>query len=224
MEEPRSNMEMENTSPSRTYKSWGQIAAYFDGDGSLIVRKVSGGIPFTLGLTADFIDQSRMQILMLESFLKRRRVRTGTPYLNGGAWRLSVGNTRDVKLVLKRMLPHLCKKYAEVAAALDYLEDRITGDVFQTILEREVREGDRERIGSRVDLPWTRSEGLKKAILFSTSRPRRHRTLTKDEEDMLVRQYLEGSLGQRKLARVNGISHAVVRRALARHGLASKPK
>jgi hypothetical protein len=188
------------------------------------VRKVSGGIPFTLGMTVDFIDQSRMQIFMLESFLKRRGIKTGSPYLNGGAWRLSIGNISSIELVLRRMLPHLCKKYVEATAALAYLEDRITGDEFQTILEREVREGNRERVGKRVDLPWTRSEGVKNAILYSTSFPRRRRILTKEEEDRLVEQYLKGSMGQRKLARANGMSHAVVRRALARRGLASKPK
>jgi hypothetical protein len=160
---------------------------------------------------------------MLESFLRSRGISTGRPYFNGGAWRLSIGNISCIKLALRKMLPYLCKKYVEVMAALDYLEDRTTGDEFQTILEREVREGNREKVGRRVNLPWTRSEGARKAILYSTSLPRRRRFLTKDEEDRLVEQYLKGSMGQRKLARANGMSHSVVRRALARRGLASKP-
>jgi hypothetical protein len=214
----------EYASSKKAYKSWGQTAGYFDGDGSLIVRKVSGGTPFTLGLTLDFVDQSKSQIIMLESFLITRGINTGSPYLNGGAWRLSIGGLEDVKLTLSRMLPHLSKKYVEAAAALDYLENRITGNEFQTILELEVREGNRERLGKRVDLPWTRIEGIKKAILFSTSVPRRRRrTLTEEEEDRLVERYVKGSIGQRKLARAFGMSHAVVRRALSRRGLASKP-
>jgi len=161
---------------------------------------------------------------MLESFLKRRGINTGRPYLNGGAWRVSIAGIHGVKVVLSRMLPHLCKKSVEVAAALDYLNDKITGNEFQMILESQVKEGNREKVGRRMDIPWTRSEGLKKATAFSTSLPRRRRILTRDEEDRLVEQYLKGSIGQRKLARANGLSHAVVRRALARRGLASKPK
>jgi hypothetical protein len=90
---------------------------------------------------------------MLESFLKSRGIKTGSPYYNGGAWGLSIGSIRQIKLVLRWMLPYLCKKYVEVLAALDYLEDRITGDEFQTILEHEVRGGNREKVGRRVDPP-----------------------------------------------------------------------
>jgi hypothetical protein len=121
------------------------------------------------------------------------------------------------------MRPHLCKKSVEVEAALDYLEGKTSGNEFQRFLEQEVREGNRERIGRRVDLPWTRMEGLRKAILFSTTFPRKRRNLTPSEEDNLAKRYLSGSMGQRKLARASGLSHAVVRRALARRGLASRP-
>jgi hypothetical protein len=161
---------------------------------------------------------------MIESFLRQRGVRAGLPSFKGGAWRISIGGVRDVITAMRRMLPHLCKKSVEVAAAVDYLEGNMTGNEFQSILTQEVREGNRERIGRQIDLPWTRPEGLRRAILFSTSFPRKRRKLTKSEEDRLVEQYLEGSMGQRKLAKVNGLSHAVVRRALARRGLASKPR
>jgi len=210
------------TVPKEIYRSWNQIAAYFDGDGCLSVRKVAVGRPFTLGLTIDFIDQSKKQIFMIESFLRGRGIATGRPYLNGGAWRLSIGSIPDIKIVLRRMLPHLCKKSVEVAAALDYLNGKMTGNEFQRILKSEVREGNRERIGKQVDLPWTRTEGRRKATLFSTSFPRQRRMLSRSEEDKLVEQYLTGSIGQRKLAKANGLSHAVVRRVLARHGLACK--
>lgn len=208
----------------KTYKYWSQVAAYFDGDGCLSVRKVSGGIPFTIGLTIDFIDQSREQILMLESFMRRRGIDTGHPFQHGGAWRMSMGGIHPVKIVLHRMLPHLFKKSVEAAAALAYFNDKITGNEFQTILEGQVKEGNRERVGRRLDIPWTRRQGLKKATEYSTSIPRRRRILTSSEEDSLVEQYLKGSIGQRRLARSNGLSYAVVRRALARRGLATSPK
>ena len=214
---------MPNIAPTQRYSTWGQIAAYFDGDGSLSVRKVAVGVPFTLGLTIDFIDQSRKQILMIELFLKQRGIMTGRPHFNGGAWRVSVGGLREVKIVLRRMLPHLCKKSVEVAAALVYLDGKSTGNDFQDVLANEVREGNREKLGRSVDLPWTRPEGLRKAIAYSVAFPRKRRALTKAEEDALVEQYRTGSIGQRKLAKANGLSHAIVRRALARRGLASKP-
>jgi len=185
---------------------------------------VAVGRPFTLGLTVDFVDQSRKQVLMIESFLTHRGVRTGRPSFNGGAWRISVAGILDVKLVLRRMVPFLCKKAVEVAAALDYLDGKTTGNEFQKVLLQEVKEGNRERIGRLADLPWTRPEGLRRAIMFTTTVPRRRHKLTKVEEDSLVEQYLKGSIGQRRLANANGLSHAVVRRALARRGLAAKPR
>ncbi len=210
-----------NSSDTEIYKSWSQIAAYFDGDGCLSIRKVAVGIPFTLGLTVDFIDQSRKQICMIEAFLRKRGIKSGKPHFNGSAWRVTIGGIRDTEVTLRRMLPHLCKKSVEVAAALDYLGGRITGNQFQIILEEQVREGNREKVGKRVDIPWTRTEGLRKAVSFSTSAPRKRVKLTEREVDELVRQYLNGKLGQRKLAVANGLSHAVVRRALAHRGLAA---
>ena len=180
------------------------------------------GIPFTLGFTIDFIDQSKKQILMIESFFAAKGISSGRPSFRCGAWRLSVGGIRDVKTVLQRMLPHLCKKGVEVAAALDYLRGISTGNEFQAILQQQVREGNREKVGKIIDLPWTRMEGLKKATKFSTNLPRRRHKLSKSEEDGLVQQYLTLKIGQRKLAKANGLPHAVVRRVLAHHGLASE--
>ena len=116
------------------------------------MRKVAVGIPFTLGLTIDFIDQSKKQILMIESFLGGKGVSTGRPYFHDGAWRLSVGGIRDIKTVLQRMLPHLRKKGVEVAAALDYLRGISTGNEFQAILQQQVREGNREKVGKIISL------------------------------------------------------------------------
>jgi len=222
LESERTTLNHRAIPPDNGYKTWDQIAAYFDGDGCLSVRKVAVGIPFTLGLTIDFIDQSRKQILMIESFLGSKGISTGRPYCHGGAWRLSVGGIRDVKTVLQRMLPHLCKKGVEVAAALDYLRGISTGNEFQATLQQQVREGNREKVGRIVDLPWTRKEGLRRATKFSTSLPRKRHKLSKSEEDSLVQQYLTLKIGQRKLAKANGLPHAVVRRVLAHHGLASE--
>ena len=197
------------------------MAAYFDGDGCLSVRKVAVGVPFTLGFSVEFIDQSKKQIVMLDSFFRARDISTGTPRFHGGAWRLSVAGVREVEAVLRRMFPYLCKKSVEVAAALDYLHGITTGNEFQSILDLQVREGNREKLGRIVDLPWTRTEGLKRATAYSTSIPRRRCRLTKSQEDTLVEQYLTLKIGQRKLAKASGLPHAVVRRVLAHHGLAS---
>ena len=220
----KSSVRHQGTSTADGYDSWRQIAGYFDGDGCLSIRKVATGTPFTVGLTLDFIDQSRKQILMIESFMRRRGVAVGRPSFRGGAWTVSIGAIRAVKSALQRMLPYLCKKSVEARAALDYLEGRISGNEFQLLLLQEVKQGNRERMGRQVDLPWTRPEGLRRAIMFATSFPRKRRVLTRAEEDRIVEQYLQGSIGQRKLAKANGLPHAVVRRVLARRGLAATPK
>jgi hypothetical protein len=159
---------------------------------------------------------------MVESFFIQRRITCGRPRQNGGAWRLTIGKVRNVTRVLKAMLPYLCKKRVEAEAAVGYLENRITGNEFQEVLEREVISGNRERVGRRVDIPWTRKEGLERATSRATSLPRKRYELTSDEEEDLARQYASGSIGQRRLAIANGLPHHVVRRALVRKGLAAK--
>jgi len=65
------------------------------------------------------------------------------------------------------MLPFLYKKRTEAIATVDYLSDKISANDLQGILKAAVRRGDRERVGPFVDIPWTKSEGAKKAMEFS---------------------------------------------------------
>src|SRR6266852_4346633 len=154
---------------SPPYRLWSQVAGYFDGDGSVVIRKISRGIPFTLNLSLQFVDQSRSQIKTIKDFLLLNGVRSGRPSFSTGAWRIEVGTIEGVKTTLSRMIPFLHKKAEDASAALRYLDDQITGNELQELMEISVRNGNRERLGRRLDLPWTRIEGLTRAASYVAS-------------------------------------------------------
>jgi hypothetical protein len=57
------------------YSSWGQVAGYFDGDGSITTSDLSNQ-PYKIGLSLIFVDQSFDQIANVRNFLHERGVRT----------------------------------------------------------------------------------------------------------------------------------------------------
>jgi LAGLIDADG-like domain len=67
------------------YKDWPQLAGYFDGDGSITIRRTSRGRPFTLLPALEFADMSRRQIKMVKEFLLSRGIRTGAMAKRNGA-------------------------------------------------------------------------------------------------------------------------------------------
>jgi hypothetical protein len=174
-------LEPRETGLDSSYSTWAQVAGYFDGDGSIVIRKISRGRPFTLNISLELADQSRMQINMIRDFLVFEHIKTGRLAFRSRAWRLEVGTTEGVLKMLDKMIPFLCKKVSEARATIGYLNDKITGNEFQGILLREVKAGNRERVGIQVDLPWVRSEGLERASKYVASLAGRKTSLTKAE-------------------------------------------
>jgi hypothetical protein len=157
---------------------------------------------------------------MLRRFFQSHDIKTGKQYFNR-AWRVEVGTVIGVHFSLKSMLPFLFKKAAEAKATIEYLTDGITGDQLQDIFEHAVRIGDRERVGKRVSLPWTRSEGLRRASKYVASFAGVKPKLGPQEEDEIVRDYQELGLSQRGIAATRGHSRGLVQSILARHGVAA---
>jgi hypothetical protein len=144
------------------YRSWPQIAGYFDGDGTIYFSDTSNQ-PYKLSISLVFVDQSVDQIRSVKDFLINHGVTTSNilKRSDSEAYELAVSQFKSVKRALMHMIPFLCKKEIESRAALDYYEGRITGNQLLAVFAAEVEAGRRERRARKVrlDVPYTRPVG-----------------------------------------------------------------
>jgi hypothetical protein len=176
------------------YRSWLQVAGYFDGDGTIYFSDTSNR-PFKLSISLVFVDQSIDQIKSVKDFLNLRGVMTSNVLKRSDveAYELAVSQFKSVRKVLRRMIPFLCKKEVEARAALDYYEGKITGNELLAVFKAEVEAGRRERKARTVllDVPYTRPEGDR--IMKSLRRDRlrdafgRYRAKLTPEDFQLIR-------------------------------------
>ena len=144
------------------YRSWKQVAGYFDGDGTIATSDTSNQ-PYKIGLSLVFVNQSIDQIANIRNFLRTHGIRTSNilKTFRNSANIVAISEFRSVKTALRRMLPFLCKKSIEAKAALEYYDGRITGNELMLVIQQEVEAGRRERRMRTViiDVPYTRAEG-----------------------------------------------------------------
>jgi len=144
------------------YKSWRQVAGYFDGDGTIGISDTTNQ-PYKLSLSLIFVDQSFDQIKNVRDFLTRCRVRTSNilKTSKGSAHMVAISEFKAVKRFLRCMLPFLYKKANEARSALEYYDGKITGNELLAVFREEVEAGRRERRERKValDVPFTRPDG-----------------------------------------------------------------
>jgi hypothetical protein len=144
------------------YKSWRQVAGYFDGDGTIATSDISNR-PYKISLSLVFIDQSVDQIANIRDFLHKHKNRTSNilKTVKGSANIVVVSEYKSVKRTLRSMIPFLCKKENEARAALDYYVGKSTGNQMLAVFKQEVEAGRRERHPRKValDVPYNRIEG-----------------------------------------------------------------
>jgi hypothetical protein len=144
------------------YRTWQQLAGYFDGDGTVYFSDTSNQ-PYKLSLSLVFVDQSSFQASNVREFLNGHGVRTSNilKRSDGMACELAVSEFKSVKLALERMAPYLCKKESEVRAALRYYQGRTTGNELAAVFKEQVEAGRRERHPRKVpiDVPYKRPDG-----------------------------------------------------------------
>ena len=177
------------------YKSWEQVAGYFDGDGTISFYDTSNQ-PYKLGLSLIFVDQSKDQINNIREFLNGRGVRTGNVLRasKGTAYMIAVSRFAAVRETLRQMLPHLYKKANEAEAALDYYEGKITGNALMAIFQNEVEAGRRERRPRKVPIhvPHTYFDGDRIMKLMRNVKLRdvsgRYRAKVTPEDFQAIRQ------------------------------------
>jgi len=155
------------------YTSWKQVAGYFDGDGTIGFSDLSN-VPFKLGISLIFTDQSVEQIANIRRFLQRHGIKTSnTLKTKVNAHIVVISRHESVNRTLRSMLPHLAKKQNEGRAVLDYYEGRITGNELISIFQNEVEAGRRERRPHKaIDVPFKYNEGV---LIMSEVRRRRLR-------------------------------------------------
>src|SRR6267143_2716877 len=174
---------------STEYRTWGEIAAYFDGDGAL---KVHTGM-YVLTLEGSFSDQDLEQVRAVDLFLKKRGILGClSKYVNkksGPYYELGIPEGQNLVLMLKRMLPHSIKKRSQIRAAIDYLENRTTGNEFVEAMNEAVRYRKRSSEIKFPNLPLKKREGVLAARRSARSGKR---ALNHDELLMLKRDRESG--------------------------------
>ena len=144
------------------YKSWRQVAGYFDGDGTIGISDTSNQ-PYKLSLSLIFVDQSYDQMRNVGDLLGRYNLRTSNilKTSEGSADMVAVSEFRSVKRAPRCMLPFLCKKANGARAAPGYYEGKTTGNQLVVTFQDEVKAGRREDQPRKVtlDVPYTRVEG-----------------------------------------------------------------
>ena len=173
--ESRETSERFNLRLSHAYRSWAQVGAYFDGDGSLILGK--NRAPFYFEIKLSFSDQSAEQLAMLRAFFVSLNLRVSKICKHStGAHSIELAHSKSVSLAMKRMMPFTFKKSVELKAGLSYYQDKISGNELQRVLGGEVLAGRRERHKHLTfDSPFLRSEGRR--FLLSRRKERALRAL-----------------------------------------------
>lgn len=75
-------------------------------------------------------------------------------------WQLALNEKGGLVKALKRMANLLVKKESQVRSAIEYLEDRTTGEEFLRVLNDAVKSGAKSSSIRTVRMPWTRSQGI----------------------------------------------------------------
>ena len=118
---------------------------------------------------------------------------------------MEVSEGNNALMALKQMLPHLDKKRSQVKGAVDYLEDRITGDEFITVLNEAVRTKKRSSWLITRDMPYTKREGQ----ILRGGRPHM-RALTRDQVETIKHDRVVSGLSYTKLAKIYKVSPSMI--------------
>lgn len=213
-----SNRECETpVAPADGYRSWEQVAGYFDGDGNVGVEVVLR----VLRIKLRFVDTWRPQIDSIWHFMKNHGISTSSVGRDDkGAWqaayRLDIAAVQSVLDAAKAMLPHVVKKREDLRIAIQYLEGRMTGDEAVASFNAGVRTGRRRGKTRDVNLPATRGEGLRQNKLENAARARAAYAVdvSPEVQERIRSNHSQAKLGHIRLSKKYGYSVSVIRRVL----------
>jgi len=131
-------------------------------------------------------------------------------------YRLDVGEIQSTIKVIRSLLPFCVKKHADLQIALDYFDDRITGNKAIMLLDNLRAIGSRRGAVHVADLPFTRSEGLRLYKLTNAKKARDAHIVKVPRE---IRKQIKADHSKEKLSHVTlskkyCYSVSVIRRVL----------
>ena len=204
-----------DSSPTE-YESWEQVAGYFDGDGNV---RIDVGA-FVLRLGVRFADTWKPQLDAIHTFLAKQGITLGSvgPEKRKGQrpmYRLDVGEIESTIRVMRFLLPLCVKKHEDLRIALDYFEDKITGNEAIRLLDNLWAIGRRRGTNHDANLPYTRSEGLRMHKLTNAKKARdAHRVKVPLDIKEQIKEDRKLGLTKRSLEEKYGYTQRVVERVL----------
>lgn len=164
----------EQTHTYDTYKSWRELAGYFDGDGTVEVNVHL----FTIEIRLAFDENWRPHLEGIRNFLSERGIICGAVRKKDGfnTWHLVISQSPSVIRMAEELVRFTVKKRGELFAVLHYLKDETTAEEFVEEINEFVRKG--ERTGKiRPDAaPYSRSLGKELAHKLQSPGNGRRRT------------------------------------------------
>ncbi len=192
------------------YKSWREVAGYFDGDGCVGFSKGKYVVRFQLS----WADNSFDQLSQLRDFLLSHRIEVGS-VTSSEARRLEIGAQSAVLKSATELRRFSSKKHYKLSVACDYLRNRISGSEAVERLNYAIDEGSREGKVRHVDIPWTRREGKNLEHRIAVERlATKNRILTLDLIKKIISEYRSNAVTQAELSKRYGVGRSSVERVL----------
>jgi hypothetical protein len=198
-----------------SYRSWSELAGYFDGDGTVEFSIDS----FTIHIRLAFDENWEAHLIGIANFLRVRgivagRVRRKESY---NSWHIVISNAVGTKRMAKAMMPHTVKKRRELQAVLDYFEDELTGDEFVQVMNAEVVSGQRTGKLRKQGPHFTHVGGVQESRRIGEAK-RRLRRLTPIPQaviERIVEDRQKQKIGLPDFSRRYGYSVKILRRVIS---------
>jgi len=114
----------------------------------------------------------------LMDFLVSKGVRGVRIYEEQFGSTLRIFDTASIRSVRQPMLPYAFLKKQQIAASLDYFENRIAGDELMRVSMREYKLGKRRTKPPHATLPYTRTAGIEASRLNALALARKSGSVT----------------------------------------------
>jgi hypothetical protein len=183
------------------YADWKQIAGYFDGDGSVIIKIRK----FVLIFYLQWVDAYRPQLEQIFSFIRAGQEIPESiyplPVQNAFSFRIT--RMQAVLSCAERMAPLAFKKRKELQVLIDYYHNKITGDEAVKVINEQVLSRCRSGRLLEVQLPHTHKDGKRLA--------RRRSNLDDTQLGEIRSQYRSSRASSYTLAKKYGVSPTTIR-------------
>jgi hypothetical protein len=205
---------------SAEYKTWEQLAEYFDGDGTVTLMLTT----HTVVLNLDWADSFRPQLEAVRHFLIRNGFGPSKAYPLGNGkplWHVHLCEKGGLLVAMKKMLPHLCKKRDQVQASIDYLENKILGQELVHVFNHATEIGTRSGFIKNISMPYTHEEGVAHGRSVAKCKHSSEILTDKVLDEIMDRR--SGGETLREISLVYGTSRTAIRKAFLKRAGHARP-